>query len=371
MNNQSDKIIRIVELIQQKLYLKYNRILTIQEEMILKGVWDNLSYEDIAESLYMSVGSIRNIASKLWQLLSDLFQVKINKNKFKYTFSQIINNKKIHNISELETEENQQTIKNNGVVMIVDDQVENLKFLKNLLIQENYHVRCAKSADVALISLKESLPDLILLDIIMPQKNGYELCTIIKNNPDFKDIPIIFLSALNDTLDKVKAFNLGASDYITKPFEEVEVLARVSHHVNMRQQKIILENEINAHEKTIEMLYQSRSIIASILNHTPYGIAALEAIRSETNAEIIDFRYLLVNPTFAHIFNLPKSKFHQINSCQKFFEDNGLNWLNSLINVVKIDQSFHDIFYYQNKLYQVFAVKLGDGVNLTIRNNEM
>lgn len=255
--------------------------------------------------------------------------------------------------------------------MIVDDQVENLKFLKNLLIQENYRVRCAKGADIALISLKESLPDLILLDIMMPKINGYELCTIIKNNPDFKDIPIIFLSALNDTLDKVKAFNLGASDYITKPFEEVEVLARVSHHVNMRQQKIILEKEINAHEKTIEMLYQSRSIIASILNHTPYGIAALEAIRSEINGEIIDFHYLLVNPTFARIFNIPKSQFHQINSCQEFFEDNGLNWLNSLINVVKFDRSFQDIFKYQNKLYQVFAVKLGDGVNLTIRSNEM
>lgn len=370
MNKKSDQIIQIVEIIQQKIHLKYNRTLTIQEEIILKGVWDNLSYEDIAESLYMNVGTIRNIASKLWQLLSDLFKVKINKNKFKYVFYQIINNQKIEHLEELEYEENQQLI-NNGIVMIVDDQVENLKFLKNLLIEKNYRVRCAKSADIALMSLKESLPDLILLDIIMPKTNGYELCQIIKNNPDIKDIPIIFLSALNDSLDKVKAFNLGASDYITKPFEEVEVLARVSHHVNMRQQKILLENEINAHEQTIEMLYQSRSIVASILNHCPYGIAALEAIRSEIDAEIIDFHYLLVNPTFAHIFNLPKSKFHQIKSCKKFFEDNGLNWFNSLINVVKMGQSFQQIFNYQNQVYEVFAVKLGDGVNLTIRSNKM
>lgn len=94
MKNQSDKIVRVIELIQQKIYLKYNRILTIQEEMILKGIWDNLSYEDIAESLYMSVGSIRNIASKLWQLLSDLFEVKISKTKFKYTFFRLLITKK-------------------------------------------------------------------------------------------------------------------------------------------------------------------------------------------------------------------------------------------------------------------------------------
>ncbi len=151
----------------------------------------------------------------------------------------------------------------------------------------------------------------------------------------------------------------------------MEVLARVSHHVNMRQQKILLENEINAHEQTIEMLYHSRSIIASILNHSPYGIAALEAIRSQINAEIIDFHYLLVNPTFASIFNLPKSKFAQIKSCKNLFEDNGLNWLNSLINVVKMGQSFQEIFNYQHQVYEVFAVKLGDGVNLTIREHKI
>lgn len=372
MNKKSNKIteiIEIIEIVQQKLYLKHNRILNIQEEIILRGVWHNLSYEDIAESLYMNVGTIRNIASKLWHLLSDLFNVKINKTKFKYVFCQIINNQEIHPFEELEQEETQQLIKNKGVIMIVDDQVENLKFLRNLLIKKNYSVRCAKNANIALMSLNESLPDLILLDILMPDKNGYELCQIIKNNPDIKDIPIIFLSALNDTVDKIKGFNLGASDYITKPFEEVEVLARVSHHVNMRQQKILLENEINAHEQTIEMLYQSRSIIASILNHTPYGIAALEAIRSKNNAEIIDFHYLLVNPTFAEIFNLPKSKFTQIKSCKNFFENNGLNWLNSLIKVVKMGQYFQQTFNYQNQVYEVFAVKLGDGVNLTIRHH--
>ncbi|MBD2462678.1 response regulator [Oscillatoria sp. FACHB-1407] len=125
----------------------------------------------------------------------------------------------------------------NTNILIVDDQPNNLQVLSSLLSHEGYRVRKATSGMFALKAVQAEVPDLILLDIQMPQMNGYEVCASLKSSPDTCDIPIIFLSALDDVNDKVRAFTMGGADYVTKPFQGLEVLARVKHHITIQQQR--------------------------------------------------------------------------------------------------------------------------------------
>ncbi len=122
-----------------------------------------------------------------------------------------------------------------GNILIVDDIPTNLHLLSRILSKQGYKTRTAPDGPLALRSIELTPPDLILLDIMMPDMDGYTVCKELKASPQTKDIPIIFISALNETLDKVKAFEVGGVDYITKPFQEQEVLARVSNQLMQRQ----------------------------------------------------------------------------------------------------------------------------------------
>lgn len=126
-------------------------------------------------------------------------------------------------------------------ILIVDDTPENLQVLSKLLIQEGYQVRAAVDGQYALDTVQADPPDLILLDIVMPGLDGYQTCTQLKAHPRTHDIPIIFISALDETIDKVKAFAIGGLDYVTKPFQPEEVLARVQTHLSLRQLQLDLE----------------------------------------------------------------------------------------------------------------------------------
>jgi DNA-binding response OmpR family regulator len=118
-----------------------------------------------------------------------------------------------------------------GTVLLVDDTLENLDVLDELLSEQGYEVRRAINGPMALRAVAADPPDLILLDIMMPEMDGYQVCTEIKKNATTWDIPIIFISALDDVFDKVKAFQVGGSDYLSKPFQSDEVLARVKAHL--------------------------------------------------------------------------------------------------------------------------------------------
>jgi adenylate cyclase len=119
-------------------------------------------------------------------------------------------------------------------ILIVDDMPDNLRLLSTMLTSYGYHVRKAINGHLALQGAQISPPDLILLDINMPQMNGYEVCEQLKLSEKTKDIPVIFISALDDVLEKVKAFQVGGVDYITKPFQVEEVLARVQNQLSLR-----------------------------------------------------------------------------------------------------------------------------------------
>lgn len=130
-------------------------------------------------------------------------------------------------------------------ILVVDDMPDNVRLLTNILARRGFELISAYSAQMALELLQSVLPDLILLDVSMPGMSGYELCEILKLDARLKDIPIIFISALNDIQDVVHGFSLGAVDYITKPFQIEEVIARVNTHISLYrlQRQLLVENQ--------------------------------------------------------------------------------------------------------------------------------
>jgi len=143
------------------------------------------------------------------------------------------------------------TIKEKGVVLVVDNNPENLRLLENLLTDNHYKVRPAISGELALMTIQSTLPDLILLDVRMPEIDGYNVCQQIKTNALTRDIPVIFISALGEPINKLKAFEVGGVDYITKPFEAEEVLARVKTQIDMRNMQKRLAAQNNQLQKEI------------------------------------------------------------------------------------------------------------------------
>ena len=130
-------------------------------------------------------------------------------------------------------------------ILVVDDTPANLQVLAGMLKDRGYKVRPVPSGKLALLAAERDPPDLILLDINMPEMNGYEVCEHLKADDELKGIPVIFISALTEQLDKVKAFAIGGVDYLTKPFQMEELHARVETHLKLRRLQIELE-ETNA-----------------------------------------------------------------------------------------------------------------------------
>jgi len=130
-----------------------------------------------------------------------------------------------------------------GIILVVDNNPGNLRLLENILSENGYKVRPAISGKLALISIQSTLPDLILLDVRMPEIDGYSVCQTIKANDATQDIPVIFISALDEPINKIKAFEVGGVDYITKPFEAEEVLLRVKTQIDIKNMQKKLANQ--------------------------------------------------------------------------------------------------------------------------------
>jgi two-component system NtrC family sensor kinase len=194
-------------------------------------------------------------------------------------------------------------------ILIIDDTPANLQLLTSMLVEQGYQIFSAISGKVALNVVQKTLPDLILLDINMPGMNGYEVCEQLKANEKTRDIPVIFISALSETLDKVKAFFVGGVDYVTKPFQTEEVLARVKTHLQLHQlqQQLTAQNEElhNTLEKlqtTQQELIQSEKmaalgqLIAGVAHeiNTPLGaisssVNSIKTLLSQTLTQLPEF----------------------------------------------------------------------------------
>ncbi|WP_088891418.1 response regulator [Leptolyngbya ohadii] len=122
-----------------------------------------------------------------------------------------------------------------GDILIVDDTPDNLRLLSLVLTKHGNEVRKALSGRMAITSAQAKPPDLILLDVRMPQMDGYQTCEQLKADPRTAEIPVIFLTALDDAIDRGKAFSVGGADFVTKPFQDLEILTRVEHHLKIRR----------------------------------------------------------------------------------------------------------------------------------------
>jgi len=170
----------------------------------------------------------------------------------------------------------EKTNKYNATIVVVDDTPENLFVLSEMLEQQGYQVRKALNGRVALMTCKKRLPDLILLDINMPEMDGYEVCEQLKADEKTSNIPVIFISALDSVMDKVRAFNVGGVDYITKPFKWAEVISRIENQLKLRslqakleEKNLLLQQEILNREKAQAALELSEAKNLALLNAIP------------------------------------------------------------------------------------------------------
>jgi len=168
------------------------------------------------------------------------------------------------------------TIEEHGepVILIADDIPKNIQLIGNILSHEDCEILIAENGREVIKITEDCLPDLILLDIMMPEMDGYETCKILKDNPTTRDIPVIFLTAKNETDDIVKGFHLGAVDYVTKPFNSAELLSRVHTHLSLKRAKDREKRYIEKLEQLNELkneflgmaVHDLRNPIGNILN---------------------------------------------------------------------------------------------------------
>jgi diguanylate cyclase (GGDEF)-like protein len=143
-------------------------------------------------------------------------------------------------------------LENRAIILIVDDNPANLGVLSDLLDEAGFEVWVAQNGESAIAKVERTPPDLIFLDVMMPGIDGFETCRRLQNNPDRCNIPVIFMSALSDPIDKVTGLTIGGVDYITKPFEETEVLARTRLHLKLRQLTLTVERQNQELEQRIQ-----------------------------------------------------------------------------------------------------------------------
>jgi two-component system, sensor histidine kinase and response regulator len=141
-----------------------------------------------------------------------------------------------------------------GTLLIVDDTPENVKVLFKFLTDAGFKVLVAQDGEDGIRKAEHALPDLVLLDVMMPKMNGFEVCQVFKSRDKLKAIPVIFMTALTDTVDKVRGFDVGAADYITKPIQQEEVLARVTAHLRLYKLQRQLQYKNNELQERTEQL---------------------------------------------------------------------------------------------------------------------
>jgi len=190
-----------------------------------------------------------------------------------------------------------------GNILLIDDTPENLLLLSKLLIHKGYEVRAVTSGSMALTVIQAEPPELILLDVRMPNMDGYCVCQALKANPETCYIPVIFISAIDDVKDKVKAFEIGGVDYITKPFHSAEVIVRVHTHLSLRRLQVALESA----NQTLQQLANSDGLtkIANRRYFDEYAQQQWQRLQSEKvscSLILCDIDYFkLYNDTYGHL----------------------------------------------------------------------
>ena len=213
-----------------------------------------------------------------------------------------------------------------GTVLVVDDNLANLRLLLTILETEEYSVIGASNGQTALMICANKLPELILLDIQMPGMDGYEVCRQLKHDEKTKGIPVIFLSALNDTDNKIKGFEARAVDYITKPFQKNEVLARVSSHTSLFRVRQELE-QANIKLRELDKL---KSMFISSVSHE---------LRTPLNS-IIGFSAILLKGISGELKSQQREDIERIHGSGKLL----LKLISEIIDISKIEAGKVDVY---------------------------
>lgn len=252
----------------------------LQRQILIGALQDERkTYDQLAiECGYSAKYVKQDVAPKLWQLLSQVLGTKVTKANARAVLEHAIAQKQqaaaqstaatdALDIGVLETDEMETDDPEGigvsiqkGTILLVDDQPQNLRLLSDLLEEQGYEVQQAINGTIALQAIARQQPDLVLLDITMPDVDGYSVCQQLKANRKTQDIPVIFVSALDEAWDKVKAFTVGGSDYISKPFKVVEVLARVENQLKIKQLQSTLQHRNRQLRQAIQELQRLAAI---------------------------------------------------------------------------------------------------------------
>ncbi|WP_373537889.1 response regulator [Microcoleus sp.] len=260
-----------------------------------------------------------------------------------------------------------QTEENKGNILIVDDTPENLQVLSATLSDRGYKVRGVINGKMAIRAARSGSPDLILLDIKMPEMDGYEVCTQLKADPKTAEIPVIFISALDEVLDKVTAFQVGGVDYITKPFQIEEVLARIEHQLTIqRLKRQLLDRNTELQQEIIERKKAEEAAAAASLAKSQFVANMNHELRTPLNA-ILGFTQVMSRDSLLSHENLENLRI--INRSGQHL----LELINDVLDLSKIeagiiglDERSFDLYQLLDTLEEMFQIK-AETKNLQLR----
>ena len=221
-------------------------------------------------------------------------------------------------------------------ILIVDDVVSNVLLLKILLTNEKFQVCTANCGNMCIEQAKAEKPDLILLDVMMPDINGFDTAVILKKDPELKDIPIIFLTALNNPSDLVHGFQVGASDFLTKPFNKEELVIRVMHQITV----VAAKRYIQKQNQELMAIINNRDKMYSVIAHDLRSPMA--SIRMVLNLVVASTSPELVGPELFELLDKANKESEEVHDLL----DNLLKWTKSQtgrLNVVLQDLDLNDI----------------------------
>ena len=250
------------------------------------------------------------------------------------------------------------TEENKGNILIVDDTPENLQVLSATLLDRGYKVRGVINGKMAIRAARAGSPELILLDIKMPEMDGYEVCRQLKADPKTSEIPVIFISALDEVLDKVTAFQVGGVDFITKPFHVAEVLARIEHQLTIqRLKKQLLDRNTELQQEIIERKKAEEAAAAASLAKSQFVANMSHELRTPLNA-ILGFTEVMSRDSFLGDENLENLRI--INRSGQHL----LELINDVLDLSKIeagiialDERSFDLYQLLDTLEQMFQIK--------------
>ena len=231
-------------------------------------------------------------------------------------------------------------------ILIVDDVMSNVLLLKVLLTNEKFAIATASNGRQALEQVEKENPDLVLLDVMMPDMSGFEVAQHLKSNPNTADIPIIFLTALNSTADIVKGFQVGANDFISKPFNKEELIIRVTHQISLVAAKRLILSKTEELQRTIAGRDKLYSVIAHDLR-SPMG-----SIKMVLNMLILNLPSEKIGAEMYELLTMANQTTEDVFSLL----DNLLKWTKSQIGKVNVVYQDVDLVEVTDGVIEIFSM---------------